>query len=138
MSLRLRDVLAVLTGSDAALQKAFDLLKPWLRAHKRKVFSMPRADIEVEHTIINGIIRSPGKFEGSPVYVPYFWTLGLDGGDDDREGGLEGEPYVSIFHITDEERMLWPELTGVTQLRLWEDEVGFVHHRIIPLLRVVR
>jgi len=50
----------------------------------------------------------PGKFEGSPAYVPYFWDIGMDGGADDEE--WDGDTPIWVFHITPEDRAMFPEL----------------------------
>jgi hypothetical protein len=73
----------------------------------------------------DGIIRSPGKFEGEPLYTPYFWSLMLDGGGDEEDGD------DVIFQITDEDRRLYPELGSITRLALREDENGFVYSTVI-------
>ncbi len=70
----------------------------------------------VKRIIPDGLIESPGKFEGGLLYVPYFWEQGLDGGsDEDRE----------LF--SDEDRELFPELGDTYGLSLSEDSNGFVY-----------
>ena len=65
-------------------------------------------------------VRGPGKFEGEPAYVPYYWDAYLQGcyADDDGE--------VITFDVTDEDRDLFPELQGVRRVRLYETGSGFV------------
>lgn len=80
-----------------------------------------RKDILEEYDVdTNGVIRSPGKFEGEMIYAPYFWFLLLDGGADEDNGD------VALFRVTDEDRAQFPELDLVTQISLSEDEQGFV------------
>ena len=43
---------------------------------------MTRQDIENAYEVRDGIICSPGKFEGEAVYAPYFWEAYLNGGED--------------------------------------------------------
>lgn len=68
-----------------------------------------------------GRIRSPGKYEGEPVYVPFFWEKALDGwaDDQDKDGGV-------IFIVMPEERRAWPELGSKRVIGLREDDQGFV------------
>lgn len=68
-----------------------------------------------------GIIRNPGKFEGEPIYVPYYWEQFMDGGADDDEG------CTLKFNITPEERKAFPEL-GKKQkvVRIFQNDQGFV------------
>lgn len=80
-----------------------------------------RARIEEEYDIVDGRIRSPGKFEGELVYVPYYWEYGLEGGSD---GDANGE---FLFNIDGDDVEVWPELRDVIYLRLWEDSQGFVY-----------
>ena len=40
---------------------------------------MTRQEIESSYKIENGRIRSPGKFEGEMIYVPFYWNVFLDG-----------------------------------------------------------
>lgn len=44
-----------------------------------------RTEIMARYTVVNGIIQSPGKFEGLPIYAPYFHAQSLDGIFDDAE-----------------------------------------------------
>ena len=80
-----------------------------------------------EYDIENGRITSPGKFEGEPIFAPYFWNLGLEGFADNDDGS------VYRFKITkdDESNPYWPELKAwlgtKRTLRLREDSQGFVH-----------
>ena len=70
----------------------------------------------------NGIITNPGKFEGEPVWVPYFWDCYLDGGAE------HDDEHVLVFDVTDEDRAKFPGmLDDVAQVRLYESEIGFVH-----------
>src|SRR5215211_4995867 len=50
--------------------------------------TMTRLDIESEYDVENGQITSPGKFEGEPVYTPYFWESYLNGFFDDDDDGV--------------------------------------------------
>jgi hypothetical protein len=65
-------------------------------------------------------VRGPGKFEGEPAYVPYYWDAYLRGSCKDDDGK------VITFAVTDDDRALFPELQGVQQVRLYETDSGFV------------
>jgi hypothetical protein len=68
----------------------------------------------------NGIIRSPGKFEGEMLYVPYYWDAYLNGLADQDSGGVIG------FDVSAEDRKLFPELGRKRTVRLHERDDGFV------------
>lgn len=69
----------------------------------------------------SGLITAPGKFEGEPIYAPYFWDQFLQGMADEDDG-----EWVT-FEITAQDEQLFPELKGIQRVRLYEDDVGFVH-----------
>jgi len=73
----------------------------------------------------NGIIRSPGKFEGEMLYIPHFWGAFLDGMADDDDGK------TLSFNVDAEDIKEYPELTGVHRVTLVEDDTGFVHGKAI-------
>jgi hypothetical protein len=65
-------------------------------------------------------VSGPGKFEGEAPYVPYFWDAYLNGAADDDTDG------ILTFHVTDEDRALFPELADRDAVYLYEDSNGFV------------
>lgn len=73
----------------------------------------------------NGIIRSPGKFEGEMLYVPYFWDMALQGFSnmefDDEDNRTDA------FTINADDRALFPELGDAARIELFESEQGFVY-----------
>lgn len=85
---------------------------------------MTRTEILQEYTVYPespDIIRSPGKFEGCMIYVPYFWNAYLNGFAD-RDDGT-----VLKFKITPEDRKEFPnELKGRRWISLIETNEGFV------------
>lgn len=82
---------------------------------------MNRDEIEREYEVDdNGRIQSPGKFEGARRYVPYFWSVFLNGFADEDDGD------VLIFEVTHADRDMFPELQGCERVRLREDGNGFV------------
>lgn len=82
---------------------------------------MTREQIMQDYCTANGIITSPGKFEGEPLYVVAFWDAYLNGcTDDDVDGML-------VFNLTNEDWQEWPELNGCKELRLFESDTGFVY-----------
>lgn len=90
-----------------------------------------RAMIEADYRVEHGIIRSPGKFEAEPVYVPHFYNLWLDGGADDEEtSGDDDGAGTLVFNLTDDDRRDWPELGNARVLRLCQDSYGFVHSEV--------
>ena len=64
-----------------------------------------RAQIESEFMfhIPSYVIRSPGKFEGEMIYMPYYYGVYLEGGADDSGNAIKVE-------ITKEDREIFPEL----------------------------
>ncbi len=86
---------------------------------------MSRTELEKLYEVsADGLIESPGKFEGGLLYVPYFWEQGLDGGsDEDRE--LFSDEDRELF--SDEDRELFPELGDTYGLSLSEDSNGLVY-----------
>lgn len=77
------------------------------------------------YRVQNGLIRNPGKFEGEPLYVPYFYDFYL-------EGGGEAEEEDGGYRITIEAQDIqaFPALAGFTTICLYEDDAGFVYHRL--------
>lgn len=65
-------------------------------------------------------VKGPGKFEGEPVYVPFFWDAYLNGMADRDDGTVLG------FDITAEDKVLFPELKRRRTVKLLETEQGFV------------
>jgi hypothetical protein len=73
----------------------------------------------------NGIIRTPGKFEGEMLYTPDFWESGLDG------AWSEDVDNVYFFQIDAEDRVRFPELGEAYGLALSESDTGFVSATIL-------
>lgn len=72
----------------------------------------------------DGVIRSPGKFEGEMLYAPYFYGIMLDGFSDESGSTEEGTP--DVFEVSEQDRMRFPELGATKRLHLYESEQGFV------------
>lgn len=81
---------------------------------------MTRQEIEQAYKVEGGIIRSPGKFEGEAVYVPYFWEAYLDGMADRDDGRVLG------FDVSSEDKVMFPELKRRRTVKLYERDDGFV------------
>jgi len=82
---------------------------------------MNRAQILKDYEIdANGIIRSPGQFEGEMLYVPYFWEVYLNGCADRDDGTILG------FDLTEEDKKEFPELKGRRTVKLYQRDDGFV------------
>lgn len=82
---------------------------------------MTRSDIEREYTVIRGQITSPGRFEGEPVFAPYFWDLGLNSSPDRIYANDD-----IAFDITDKHRQQFPELGDAKAIVLAELKNGDV------------
>lgn len=77
----------------------------------------------------NGYIISPGKFEHTPRYTPYFWGMVLDGDQDDHFVDSYG------LKITSMDCEAFPELKKYRYVHIWENDQGFVHidvHECMP------
>jgi len=76
-----------------------------------------------------GRIISPGKFEGEPIFAPYFWNIGLQGFADSDNG----KAYGFRINKDDEAHKEFPELKKwlgrKRSLRLFESDTGFVYCR---------
>ena len=72
--------------------------------------AMTREEIERDYKVVGGIIRSPGKFEGEPIWAPYFWEALLNGEADTDEGG------VATFTVTKEDVAQFADIYGGTEI----------------------
>lgn len=81
---------------------------------------MTRKEIEAQFTVVDGRIRSPGRFEGEMVYVPHFWDIGMDGFADRDDGSTWG------FDVTQEDKAEFPELKKRRTVKLYQRDDGFV------------
>lgn len=84
----------------------------------------------------NGRITQPGKFEGEPIFAPYFWGIALDGFADSDNGHSYGFRFSfgGTGASADSDRKIlkdFPELKEwlgrKRSLKLVEDSQGFVH-----------
>lgn len=66
------------------------------------------------------LVSRPGKFEGEPAYVPYFWEFLLEGGEDFEDGPVVG------FYVSAEDKILFPELKNRRTVKIMEMDSGFV------------
>lgn len=82
---------------------------------------MTRSDVEKEYTVIDGSIISKGKFEGEPVFAPYFWDLCLRGMAD-----YETDFGDCQFAIGPADVHQFPELGKAKTITLAELESGSV------------
>ncbi len=73
-------------------------------------------------------VSTPGKFEGEPAYVPYFWEYILDTGSGDDEI-WENDVPVDVLIVDKHDRTTFPELADVEVVLIWENDQGFVLHR---------
>ena len=88
-------------------------------------------ELEKLYSTKNGIIFSPGKFEGEPIYVPYFWEILLNGCYSDDDEYDENDILISsIISIDEIDKRFFPELEGYSKIVLWESDQGFVYHRL--------
>ena len=67
-------------------------------------------------------ITDPGKFEGEPTYVPYFWAMD---DEDDCYEDIDGN-CIREFFVAPKDEQRFPDLRDVYKIELWEDEQGFV------------
>lgn len=80
--------------------------------------------------------RYPGKFEGEPEYVAYFYAVMLDGcGEDVYEDTEDDEAdeavlLYTVLDIEDPECAQWPDLAGYRTIRISESDQGFVGHSL--------
>lgn len=75
---------------------------------------------------MTGVIKSPGKFEGEMLFVPYLWDKVMDG-----MAGNEiylDETVYTCLEISQEDKSEFPEdLSNVFGAILWENSQGFVY-----------
>lgn len=74
------------------------------------------------------IIRTPGKFEGEPVYVRTLWDSTMDGCEDDTL--YDGDTPVSVFFVDAAMRAAFDLPAQTYAIILWESETGFVNSRL--------
>lgn len=79
-----------------------------------------------DYTIVNGIIRNPGKFEGEPAWAPYFYDAVLNGCCSD-EYTTEDDQGIAFFMVSDADRAAFPELAGLFGVAIANDARGFVY-----------
>lgn len=73
------------------------------------------------------IICSPGKFEGESLYIPYFWNMN---GEDDTDYHKDEHCEIRIWTVSKDDIAIFPDLTNVKYVRLWESSDGFVFSSI--------
>lgn len=101
---------------------------------------MTRAKLEKQYNVNkHGLIITPGKFQGEPLYVPYFYEHIMDGSGNEVFDTCEHEDHsedecdcmdlnllYTEFDITDDDIREFPELQGYSQIRIGVTEIGFV------------
>ncbi len=86
---------------------------------------MTRDEILESYTVVDGVIRSLGKFEGEPEYAPYFYEATLDGTSDILDWPDDGR--TDIVEVSDKERAMWPTLESwAVAVAIEESDQGFV------------
>lgn len=89
-----------------------------------EISRMTREQVHKEYTVINGRIVSNGKFENEKVYVPYLYSLFMDGLSDPIDDN--GDTLEKI-ELTQEDKSLYSELTPYDYALLFIDSNGFIY-----------
>jgi hypothetical protein len=77
--------------------------------------------------VLNGVIKTPGKFEAEPLWAPYFWDETFEFGADDEFDDKDGH-HVYVSHVNENDRKEFPEeLRLIACIYMWEDDQGFVY-----------
>lgn len=100
-----------------------------------KGYSPTGLEVRATSTGTQYFIKRPGKFEGEPLYIEWFYGKSLDGGADheidmsEPSSEDEGEScglMASIFDVTPTDVALWPELAGRKYVGFWQRDDGFI------------
>jgi hypothetical protein len=83
---------------------------------------MKRREIEDLYRIEDGIIRSPGEFQGQALYMPHFWDRFMDDGADENVDDSD----LVCCTVTFEDVMEFPELKLGQVVRFYEDDKGCI------------
>ena len=91
-------------------------------------YYMTQKQIADEYTVENGIIRSPGKFEGQPSYAVHFYDMWNNGflDEDCFDGELEHQ-CMAYCNIDSDDIAEFPELKGIDCMTIHETGYGFVY-----------
>ena len=76
---------------------------------------MTRYQVLTEYEVQDGMIRTPGRFGGQALYVPYFWKKYLDG------NAHEVDKDSVQFSVEEIDRIQFPELGARSTVRLRHD-----------------
>jgi len=77
-------------------------------------------------------ILTPGKFEGCPIYAPYFYDMIINGWADSSDGDPEnGEYVIDTFKLEPADYVEFPELEKAEYVKCWEDDYGFFYITIV-------
>lgn len=85
----------------------------------------------MQHT---ATIKTPGKFEGEPVYTLYYWDTVVMSGFAENEYDCDCPTEicdcfgVARVDLDDHDREAFPDLDGYTAIYLRETDKGFVCH----------
>ena len=76
-------------------------------------------------------INAPGRFQGEPVYSPYFHTLAMDGGGEmefaEGEGNdIESDIQFESFRVNADEEEAFGLPIG-SHVLIWNDSQGFAY-----------
>jgi len=74
----------------------------------------------------DGVITSPGKFEGEPVWLPGLWDLAMQGFAD----GEDNETFTFHFSDLNDPMVKAYPMLGGRFVYVWETEQGFVCCRV--------
>jgi hypothetical protein len=95
---------------------------------------MTREEIETEFDVVNGVIRSPGKFESEAVYAPYFYEISLDGTGEELSFMQDGcGEYVCLVEIDESDAEIFDNEAEANSkyALLIENDQGFVSCKLI-------
>lgn len=85
---------------------------------------MTREEIKNKYNVDdNGIIRSPGKFEGEMVYAPFYHELILNGAGEKIYSDRLGRKLR--MKVGEADREMFPELKDVKYVEFIETRAGF-------------
>lgn len=78
------------------------------------------------YAVRNGIIVSPGKFEGAAAYTPHFYDASMTGDGEVIMTMEDDGIWASIFQVQASDLQKFPSLAGHDVVLLLEDDAGNV------------